>query len=282
MASGAWPRARGKPSFSILRSKQDRSLHVLDPFPHLNICIVGVARLGDAVQADRSKNAGPFMVTVDVFCGTDAAFQGVNGALSTAAVGQLYRVDPERIGRYELPEIRVVTFSFPRPVPQGAFRTGTCTARNGRCCWRRPSSGTDRPPELERSSARRSTLLSIPVRSICAAAGCSGGLPLFRAYRMCAHACVLRAPITRARAGNTSTVGSAGGISRQRQAAFGCRFPQTHRNSDFPESIRIRELNPIYRTKRQNRPARYPAVSDRSLPGPGRRCGGLIGRCWQP
>ena len=79
-----------------------------------------MARLGDAVQMVRSKNAGPFMVTVDVFCGTDAAFQRVNAALSTAAVGRLYRVDPARVGRYELPDIRVVKFSFPRPVPQGS------------------------------------------------------------------------------------------------------------------------------------------------------------------
>ena len=79
-----------------------------------------MARLGDAVQMVRSKNASPFMVTVDVFCGTDAAFQRVNAALSTTAVGRLYRVDPERVGRYELPEIRVVKFSFPRPVPQGS------------------------------------------------------------------------------------------------------------------------------------------------------------------
>ncbi len=79
-----------------------------------------MARLGDAVRAVRSKNAGPFMVTVDVFCGTEAAFQRVNAALSTAAVGRLYRVDPAQVGRYELPAIRVVKFSFPRPAPQGS------------------------------------------------------------------------------------------------------------------------------------------------------------------
>ena len=79
-----------------------------------------MARLGEVAQAVRSKNAGPFMVTVDAFCGTDAAFQRVNAALSTAAVGRLYRVDPEQVGRYELPGIRVVKFSFPRPVPQGS------------------------------------------------------------------------------------------------------------------------------------------------------------------
>ena len=79
-----------------------------------------MARLGDAVRAVRSKNAGPFMVTVDVFCGTHAAFQWANAALSAAAVGRLYRVDPASLSRYELPEIRVVKFSFPRPVPQGS------------------------------------------------------------------------------------------------------------------------------------------------------------------
>lgn len=79
-----------------------------------------MARLGDAVRAVRSKNAGPFMVTVDIFCGTDAAFQRVNAAVTAAAVARLYRVDPERVGRYELPALRAVKFSFPRPVPQGS------------------------------------------------------------------------------------------------------------------------------------------------------------------
>ena len=82
-------------------------------------------RSGVAVSVMRCRRFGPRMpvrswVTVDVFCGTDAAFQWVNAALSMAAVGRLYRVAPERIDRYELPGIRVVKFSFPRPVPQGS------------------------------------------------------------------------------------------------------------------------------------------------------------------
>ncbi len=81
-----------------------------------------MVRLGDAVEAVRSKNAGPFMVTVDIFCGTDAAFQWVNAVLSPAAVGRLYRVRPQDIRRFELPGLRVVKFSFPRPVPQGSRR----------------------------------------------------------------------------------------------------------------------------------------------------------------
>ena len=79
-----------------------------------------MARLGDAVRAVRSKNAGPFMVTVDIFCGTEAAFQRVNATVSTAAVGRLFRLDPASVSRYELPDIRVVKFSFPRPAPQGS------------------------------------------------------------------------------------------------------------------------------------------------------------------
>ena len=79
-----------------------------------------MARLGDVVRAVRSKNAGPFMVTVDIFCGAQAAFQWVNAAVSTAAIGRLYRMDPKQIDRYELPDIRVMKFSFPRPVSQGS------------------------------------------------------------------------------------------------------------------------------------------------------------------
>jgi len=81
-----------------------------------------VARLGDAVQAVRSKNAGPFMVTIDIFCGSDAAFRWVDAVLSPAAVGRLYRVRPQDMRRFALPGLRVVKFSFPRPVPQGSRR----------------------------------------------------------------------------------------------------------------------------------------------------------------
>ncbi|WP_136439974.1 DUF4387 family protein [Pacificoceanicola onchidii] len=68
----------------------------------------------------RSKNAGPFWVTVDLFCGTSEAFDSIRGRLSSEAVADLYRVDAARLKRFDIARLNVIKFSFPRPVPQGA------------------------------------------------------------------------------------------------------------------------------------------------------------------
>ncbi|WP_425101555.1 DUF4387 family protein [Tropicibacter sp. S64] len=68
----------------------------------------------------RSKNAGPFWVTVDLFCGTKDAFDDIRHRLSTEAVAALYRVDAAQLKRFDIARLNVIKFSFPRPVPQGA------------------------------------------------------------------------------------------------------------------------------------------------------------------
>ena len=73
----------------------------------------------DLVRKVRSKNAGPFWLTIDIFCGTSEAFQTVSKALETAAVATLFRVDPDRIRRFDIAALNVVKVSFPRPVVQG-------------------------------------------------------------------------------------------------------------------------------------------------------------------
>ena len=67
-----------------------------------------------------AKNAGPFQVTVDVFCGSAAAFGRVAPALDTARVAQLFGVAPQLMRRFDIPDLHVVKFSFPRPVVQGS------------------------------------------------------------------------------------------------------------------------------------------------------------------
>lgn len=76
--------------------------------------------LGDMVAKVRSKNAGPFWVTVDVFCGDAETFARVSAALSTAAVAALYAQPLQMIKRFDIPDLAVVKFSFPRPVVQGS------------------------------------------------------------------------------------------------------------------------------------------------------------------
>ena len=79
-----------------------------------------MARLGDLARSVRSKNAGPFTVTVDVFCGSAAAWAEIGEKLTRERVAALYRVEVESVRRFELPDLHVLKFSFPRPVRQGS------------------------------------------------------------------------------------------------------------------------------------------------------------------
>ena len=69
----------------------------------------------------RSKNAGPFWITVDLFFRTRDDFDRYAGApeLSAAAVAGVFGVDAARMRRFALPDLHVVKFSYPRTSAQG-------------------------------------------------------------------------------------------------------------------------------------------------------------------
>lgn len=77
-------------------------------------------RLSDRVLKVRSKNAGPFWVTVDVFCGTSDVFEQVRLELRSEAVAALFQQPTQLIKRFDIADLNVIKFSFPRPVTQGA------------------------------------------------------------------------------------------------------------------------------------------------------------------
>jgi Domain of unknown function (DUF4387) len=79
--------------------------------------------LGDLAELVRSKNAGPFWMTLDVFFATDADYEraAASGVLTEDTIARLYQVDPATVALYRLPDIRVIKASFPRPVVQGSF-----------------------------------------------------------------------------------------------------------------------------------------------------------------
>ena len=81
-------------------------------------------RLGDRVVKVRSKNAGPFWVTVDVFCGTPEVFEQIRSGLRTEAVAALFQQPSQLLKRFDIRDLNVVKFSFPRPVVQGARADG--------------------------------------------------------------------------------------------------------------------------------------------------------------
>jgi len=77
-------------------------------------------RLGNRVLNVRSKNAGPFWVTVDVFCGTPEVFEQMRSALRTEAVAVLFHQPSQLLKRFDIAELNVIKLSFPRPVVQGS------------------------------------------------------------------------------------------------------------------------------------------------------------------
>ena len=83
----------------------------------------GARTLGEIAAAVRSKNAGPFWITLDIFFRSDADFAHVrdSGVLTTEKIGELYGVDPSLVKRFELPEIKAMKFSMPRTVVAGGF-----------------------------------------------------------------------------------------------------------------------------------------------------------------
>ena len=74
----------------------------------------------DALAAKvRSKNAGPFWITIDIFCGSAEMFERVRGGLSVERLAQVLGVPASRLKHFELPGLAAVKISLPRPAVQG-------------------------------------------------------------------------------------------------------------------------------------------------------------------
>lgn len=80
-----------------------------------------MAELGQIVEKVRSKNAGPFWLTIDIFCGSPQAFDRVVKGVSTERVATLFATEPDKLKRFDIPSLNVVKFSLPRPAVQGTI-----------------------------------------------------------------------------------------------------------------------------------------------------------------
>lgn len=77
-------------------------------------------KLADLTYKIRSKNAGPFWVSIDVFCKDEAAFEALCEMLKAETVAKAVNVPPHSIKRFEIEHLNVIKFSFPRSIPQGS------------------------------------------------------------------------------------------------------------------------------------------------------------------
>ena len=78
--------------------------------------------VGTRAKYVRSKNAGPFWVTIDIFAETDEDFTAIaDGAfLSDGSIAKIFKVDPELVKVFRLPDLKVIKISVPRSAPQGS------------------------------------------------------------------------------------------------------------------------------------------------------------------
>ena len=75
--------------------------------------------LGKKVRKIRSKNAGPFWITIDIFCGNKKIYKEVCNKLKNSEIINLLMISEQQLKRFEIDDLNVVKFSFPRKIIQG-------------------------------------------------------------------------------------------------------------------------------------------------------------------
>jgi len=72
----------------------------------------------------RSKNAGPFWITMELFMRDSAgyAIAADESFLNEQVVAELYGIDADSVLIFRVPSLNVVKISYPRPISQGSLR----------------------------------------------------------------------------------------------------------------------------------------------------------------
>ncbi len=80
-----------------------------------------MAKVRDLALYTRSKNAGPFWVTIEIFCDNDEAYNTLKNSpnITKAKIAELYHVDENLVKKFDIDNLRVIKFSYPRPLPSG-------------------------------------------------------------------------------------------------------------------------------------------------------------------
>ena len=78
-----------------------------------------MANLAQKVRKIRSKNAGPFWLTLDIFCFDTDNFTYIRDRVLTARIAALFQIDETQIKRFDIADLQVIKFSLPRPHIQG-------------------------------------------------------------------------------------------------------------------------------------------------------------------
>ncbi|QBY56195.1 DUF4387 family protein [Cupriavidus oxalaticus] len=82
-----------------------------------------MTKLRDVTRNVRSKNAGPFWVTIDISFDGSENFRAYHesSAIGAAAIGAAFGVDPALVKHFPVPDLNVLKISYPRQSPQGGI-----------------------------------------------------------------------------------------------------------------------------------------------------------------
>lgn len=75
--------------------------------------------LGEIAEKIRSKNAGPFWLTIDVFCGSPDRYAHITQHLDNEILATRLATSVTQIKRFDIADLDVVKISVPRPTIQG-------------------------------------------------------------------------------------------------------------------------------------------------------------------
>ncbi|HEY3609095.1 MAG TPA: DUF4387 domain-containing protein [Pseudonocardiaceae bacterium] len=81
-----------------------------------------LATLGDYALEIRSKNAGPFWVTMEAFMRDANGYTIAADLITETTIADLYAVPAEDVLIFRIPALNVVKISFPRSVSQASLR----------------------------------------------------------------------------------------------------------------------------------------------------------------
>src|SRR5690625_2816008 len=84
----------------------------------VNIDMSGLSNLAKYI---RSKNAGPFWTTIDIFCKNRDSYNKVKNSnnLNELVISKIYNVNESEVSFFYMDNLNVVKISFPRRPPQG-------------------------------------------------------------------------------------------------------------------------------------------------------------------
>ncbi len=76
-------------------------------------------KLGSIVNNIRSKNAGPYWVTIDIFCKNKKNYNDIKNKLNILLLSKLFKIKKEKIKTFKIDNLNVIKISFPRLLVQG-------------------------------------------------------------------------------------------------------------------------------------------------------------------